>query len=148
MSLLCNELMLGNWVKHNPDEYSYRNSYSNKSDFKEYFQWEDSDWYALLECTLFMTAIEPIQLTEEILLKSGFVKLKPQWSLSVGGESLIYYLHEKSGFIIWYHGRLGYSLQQVIRNTINPECTCFDKVHELQNIFYWNKKKQHLQINL
>jgi hypothetical protein len=82
-------------------------------------------------------------------LKCGFVKLKPQFSLSVGGESLIYYLHEESKFIIWYHNeKLGYSLQQVIRNSINPECTCFNTVHELQNIFYWNKKKQELEIIL
>ena len=105
--------------------------------------------FPLYETYIEYKSIQPIPLTEEILLKCGFVKLKPQFSLSVGGESLTYYLHEESKFIIWYHGeKLGYSLQQVIRNTINPECTCFNTVHELQNIFYWNKKKQELEIKL
>ena len=136
MYLTINELMLNNLISSN-DEYCTIDAFLRNGNI------------STNKGTGHISEFQPIPLTEEILLKCGFVKLKPQFSLSVGGESLIYYLHEESGFLIWYHGeKLGYSLQQVIRNSINPECTCFNTVHELQNIFYWNKKKQELEIKL
>lgn len=135
----ANELRIGNKILYTHPEYESLINTVTVEDIEQ----------CLIDNCGFNKIHAPILLTEEILLKCGFVKLKPYFSLSVGGESLIYYLHEESGFLIWYHGeKLGYSLQQVIRNSINPECTCFNTVHELQNIFYWNKKKQELEIIL
>lgn len=63
------ELRIGNWVNH-LDNWSYRQP---KTDFKEfYFKWDESDFYALGECTLNLEDVQPIPLTEEILLKCGF----------------------------------------------------------------------------
>jgi hypothetical protein len=63
------ELRIGNYAKHN-DAWSYRGFVSEGF----LFQWEDRDWYALGECTLFIENVEPIELTEDILIKCGFVK--------------------------------------------------------------------------
>jgi len=63
------ELRIGNYVNHK-DNWSYRQP---KNDFKEfYFKWDDSDFHAMLECTLDIKDMEPIPLTEDILLKCGF----------------------------------------------------------------------------
>jgi hypothetical protein len=76
---LLNELRLGNLVRHKCSEWSYRNddgvisNYGNEL-FEDCFQWEDSDWYALLECTLPNDAFEPILLTPKILEHFGFIK--------------------------------------------------------------------------
>jgi len=74
-----NELRIGNWVYHNPNIWSYRNDDGVISNYGEFnsdcFQWEESDWYAIGECTLdFEKCIKPIQLTEEWLVKFGFKK--------------------------------------------------------------------------
>jgi hypothetical protein len=61
------ELRIGNWVKHLPN-WSYRNDESKEF----YFQWDDSDWYKIGESCISLSDIEPIALTEEILLKCGF----------------------------------------------------------------------------
>lgn len=157
MKIQSSELRIGNYVyvcnKYNgvilPENNSYSRIFTIEFDGAKVVKDISKTFAEQIYFKYSYLSIEPIPLTEEILLKCGFVKLKPQFSLSVGGESLIYYLHEESGFLIWYHGeKLGYSLQQVIKNIINPECTCFNTVHELQNIFYWNKKKQELEIKL
>jgi hypothetical protein len=62
-----NELRIGNWVEHD-DSWCYR------GEDVTVFQWETSDWYALGECTLFLESIKPIPLTEEWLVKFGFIK--------------------------------------------------------------------------
>jgi hypothetical protein len=65
----ANELRIGNWVRHQ-DYWSYRQS----NDFKEFdFIWNESDWYAVCECTLDLDIIEPIPLSEEWLVKFGGV---------------------------------------------------------------------------
>ena len=63
-----NELRVGNWC-HHKDDWSYRQP---EQDFKEFdFKWNESDWYALGECTLSFDNIEPIPLTEEWLIRCG-----------------------------------------------------------------------------
>lgn len=59
-----NEIRCGNLFHHN-DNWSYREKGG-------YFQWSESDWYALGESTLFIENVSPIQLTPEILEKCGF----------------------------------------------------------------------------
>jgi hypothetical protein len=68
-----NELRIGNWVRHCA-AWSYR---QDADDFEEFnFQWQLEDFYALCECTLDIDNVEYIPLTEEWLLKFGFVKVK------------------------------------------------------------------------
>ena len=63
------ELRIGNYV-HHTDNWSYRQP---EQDFKDFdFKWDNSDFNAMLECTLNIEDIEPIPLTEEWLLKFGY----------------------------------------------------------------------------
>lgn len=65
-----NELRIGNLV-HHLDNWSHRQP---EQDFKEFdFKWEDRDWYAIGECTMDLKDILPIPLTEEWLVKFGFI---------------------------------------------------------------------------
>jgi hypothetical protein len=66
------QLKIGNWVHHNVSIWSYRNNDGVISNFDDNFQWNESDWYALGECTLTEDCIEPILLTEDWLPKFGF----------------------------------------------------------------------------
>lgn len=61
------DLVVGNWFHHHVGLWSYRNDDGVISNFDDNFQWENSDWYALGECTLSLEAIEPIKLTDEWL---------------------------------------------------------------------------------
>lgn len=137
MSLLTNNLMIGNWVKHKPNEWSYRNDNSNKSNFKEYFQWEDSDWYALLECTLSKEAIEPIEITEEILIRCKIPN----------------YLNYNNIYELNNNYQIEYShISETwnIRLSINKDESLFivdiNFLHELQN--FLSSTKQELKIKL
>lgn len=62
----ANELRVGNFYYHNA-EWSYREKES-------IFEWNDSDWYALGESTIFLSNVFPIPLTSEILKKCGFIR--------------------------------------------------------------------------
>lgn len=124
----ANELRIGNWVKHNPSGWSYRNDdgvISNYGKFNEdCFQWEDTDWYALSECTLDIDLIEPIPLTEEWLLKFGFDEDGEQFNfkgLSIeligdDGRWCLYMLDE-------YHN-------------VESSIALFKHVHQLQNLYF------------
>jgi hypothetical protein len=124
-----NDLMIGNWVKHEPSEWSYRNN-DNVDLGNIYFQWEDRDWVALGECTLSIEALSAIPLTEEILLKC-------EGSLFIG------YSHFKS-----YYNINGINVNFIDDKWIEYVSRVEIKyLHELQNIYYWRTKK-HLQIKL
>ena len=123
-----NDLMIGNWVKHDPSEWSYRNN-DNVDLGNIYFQWEDRDWVALNECTLSIEALSAIPLTEEILLKcegSLFIGDSHFKCYNINGME-INFIDDK-----W--------IEYVSRVEIKY-------LHELQNIYYWRTKK-HLQIKL
>ena len=123
-----NDLMIGNWVKHDPSEWSYRNN-DNVDLGNIYFQWEDRDWVALNECTLSIEALSAIPLTEEILLKC-------EGSLFIGDS------HFKC-----------YNINGMEINFIDDKWVEYVSrveikyLHELQNIYYWRTKK-NLQIKL
>lgn len=123
-----NVLMIGNWIKHDPSEWSYRNN-DNVDLGNIYFQWEDRDWVALNECTLSIEALSAIPLTEEILLKcegSLFIGDSHFKCYNINGME-INFIDDK-----W--------IEYVSRVEIKY-------LHELQNIYYWRTKK-HLQIKL
>ena len=125
-----NVLMIGNWIKHDPSEWSYRNN-DNVDLGNIYFQWEDRDWVALCECTLSIEALSAIPLTEEILLKCGFLKKSI--------ELIVYYEHKETGYILYHIKNKG--LKKGHTNIF------YNSLHELQNKFYWDTKK-YLQIKL
>jgi hypothetical protein len=74
------ELRIGNYVKHN-NEWSYRD------DNTDAFQWNENDWYALGEGTLFLENVEPIPLTEKWLLDFGFTKSIAEYRLKISNDT-------------------------------------------------------------
>lgn len=80
------EIRIRNYFNHN-DEW-------NCKGYKGIFQWKESDWYALGECTLSLENVTPIPLTEEILLKCGYKMANPN-SLAYSNDSQdLPYLYE------------------------------------------------------
>lgn len=113
-----NELRIGNWVRHN-DSWCYRGE-----DVYE-FQWDESDWYALGECILDIENIEPIELTDEWLVKLGF-------NQEAFGDP-VYFL---DGFVVDLHeGEISWPNPVYKDSYCHAECPEF--VHQLQNIYYY-----------
>jgi len=111
-----NELRVGNWVKHN-DNWCYRGE-----DVAE-FQWEDRDWYAVGECTLFLENIKPIPLTEEWLIKLWFEK-----------QMKDFYTFELNGYDLFYDGGVLAIYTHAERKPVFEKEVKY--VHELQNAIY------------
>ena len=113
------ELRIGNWLHHGK-YWSYRNG--NES--KEFdFQWNESDWYALGECTLSLENIEPIPLTKEWLLKLGFDnRYESHWKSTYS-----------DGFGAW-----DFILQKPTeeRNYYWYEFAKIEYLHQLQNLYF------------
>lgn len=66
------ELRIGNLVRHK-SVWSYRQP--DTGPFTEFeFKWEESDWFAIGESLMLVAYLEPVPITEELLLKAGFVK--------------------------------------------------------------------------
>lgn len=119
----ANELRIGNYVEHNGN-WSYRDHSAPKI-----IQWEESDFYALGESTIFLEDIKPIQLTEEWLLKFGFEKNKSNKNR---------FIHYISGFEIERQGsKFAYA---VWGGEDAPFLTQFfghhNYVHQLQNLYF------------
>ena len=124
-----NEIKLNNWFYHNPSEWSYRNDdgvISNHGLFNaDCFQWSENDWYALMECTLSIDAVEPIKSTKDWLVNLGF---------------------EKCGEIYNFTNDLKYFIERdinndfTLRSRISKEESCFicsvKFVHNLQNAMF------------
>ena len=116
----ANELRIGNWVQHLAG-WSYR---SDKRPTMHFFQWNESDWYALGECTLWLEKVAPIPLTPEILEKAGFVKVNN----SLNHDTPMY-MNGRSGISLTYY-----------KNCFNFEWKDYNSVqihfvHQLQNLF-------------
>lgn len=87
------------------------------------------------------SSLKPIRLTEEILLKCGFVK---EYKYFKVGKRYLYFSESDN---IWY-----------LNNSSNlAYCNNIDSVeylHELQNVYYWSSKddyifkREELEINL
>lgn len=142
-----NEIRNGNWFNHKA-KWSYRNSLAIGT-FK--FQWESRDWYALGECTLGLDDIEPIPLTEEVLVNCGFEKSKKGildsgWfsktyeAFDIGDEDVdddkVGYLHHTVDVSINI-----ISLRANIYNITDDEQGATPKpkiksLHQLQNLWY------------
>lgn len=111
------EIRIGNWLEHD-DNWSYRQP--NAAKIFE-FQWDDRDWYALGESTLFLESISPIELTEEWLTKFGFVNDGICWSYG-----LVMLSETKDGDFNVFYGTLTHGLMTIRIST----------VHQLQNFIY------------
>jgi hypothetical protein len=135
--MTANELRIGSWVYHNPLAWSYRNDDGVISNYVKFmedcFQWEESDWYAMGECTLSLDAIEPISLTEEWLLKFGFTKSFAVTNFAIQIEAGVLDLTPSEN--VGYH----------VYIDDNWICT-IESVHELQNL-YFALTGQELNIN-
>jgi hypothetical protein len=81
--------------------------------------------------------LQYLPLTEDWLLRMGFVKYKSQWSLSVGGELSIYF--DNGNIILWQVHESCYSMDRVFRskrhNHPKPSLEV-TSVHQLQNLYY------------
>jgi hypothetical protein len=118
------DLMIGNWLHHN-GSWSYRQT--NTKEFKEFdFQWCESDWYALGECTLFLDNIEPIPLTEEWLLK--FIENFDNTSVVINSFRGKYYIFTIDGALYYYFTDTG---------TIERHSSKIYKyIHQIQNLYF------------
>jgi len=81
--------------------------------------WDTSDWYALLECTLFLENIEPIPLTEEWLLKFGFEIKQGRFGNEYWGKINLYTSSDKK-IVFCFDGYL----------------KGIKYVHQLQNLYF------------
>lgn len=85
--------------------------------------------------------IDGVPLTEEWLLKFGFIVIQKTVSLNIGGELMRYAFYEEIRedkrifFVIYYSKRHGWTLNSV---TSNKETVYFNSVHQLQNLFFTN----------
>ena len=110
------ELRIGNYVHHNKG-WSYR---CGGRDFD--FIWNESDWHALGECTLDLSNIKPIPLTEEWLVKFGFDYVKEVMGYA---DSLHLICNHKEGFCF------------IPFCTNDKDCHIILKhVHQLQNLYF------------
>src|SRR5690606_20285083 len=138
----ANELRIGNWVLNNGKPYQILNGIDN-----EHVYGLDS---VILDSHIYKSSledIEPITLTEEILLKCGFEKITDGWLsngfFQVGKRYLFWCKSDKC----WY----------LNTSSILAYCNNIDSVkylHELQNVYYWSSKddymfkREELEINL
>lgn len=123
------QIMIGNWFSHNENW--------NCADHKGYFQFTESDWYAIGECTLFLEDADYVPLSEEILLKSGFEKGRyDSYFITLENEysKLTYYTK-------WKHLELN-----TIKGTKWGQVKC-EYLHELQQL-YKILTKQELEVKL
>lgn len=117
------QIRLGNWL-----HWSYRD---NPSETGHNFKWHMRDWYAIGECTLFEENIFPILLSEDILLKCGFI-LITDWNVKRhDGFSLLLDL----GYLMLGVGVMGGDVTLFDNNG----CSCgvhIKYLHQLQNLYY------------
>lgn len=141
-----NEIRLGNWFHHN-ESWSYRNN-----DLKAFnFQWEERDWYALAECTLFLENISSIPVTESILEEMGFE------SGELPDELVPIYFDEDCVFSVeLIPGFLGIKSRAILSfydysvdETGEMGRSCAYEIerddlmlHQLQDIYYWMTGKE------
>lgn len=79
-----------------------------------------------------------IPLTEEWLLKFGFIIRDKTYSLNYGGESMRYAYIEKPDFILYFHGRFGFNINEGKKNGDY----CINSVHQLQNLYFAKTGKE------
>ena len=92
------ELRVGSWVRHKP-VWSYR---QDGTEYKEFdFQWSETDWYQEGECCISFEDIEPITISEEYLLKLGFVDNFKQYELTNWGVKVTKDLNSDSTWICY-----------------------------------------------
>lgn len=119
--ILENEIRIGNFF-HHTDNWSYRQPDTNLKDFD--FQWNESDWYAIGECTLELKYIEPIHLTPEWLTKAGFEDHNGSFfKIKLGVSEFL--INPDNG-VVWIENKTG---------TFNNP-SLITELHLLQNIYF------------
>ena len=110
------ELRIGNWVHHN-FKWCYRDHGTSFD-----FQWDDSDWYALGECTMSLDDVSPIPLTEQWLKDFGF-ELKEDLFTGPGYciEHEDYFFNIDKESMLFGHPQFN---------------TKIEYVHQLQNLYF------------
>jgi hypothetical protein len=106
-----NELRIGNFVYHKA-VWSYRQKQEPFIEFQ--FAWNESDWFAIGDCTLMEENIEHIPLTKEWLLKFGFYLDKDKW------------------YNIKYFTDYNESIEEmcICINLVSNRCAVFDAIEE------------------
>ena len=122
------DLMIGKYYTHNGNW--------NYADYKGVFNFNSRDWYAIGESTLFIEDIEPIELSEEILLKCGFDEI------SRDGLNIRYDFEPyKFGYLDYYNGKIIVTFQS---QKISEE---IKYLHQLQNLIF-ALTNEELTVNL
>ena len=132
-----NELRIGNWVCHDISEWSYRNENPCNNGWNGLFQWNSTDWHALGECTLSLSNINLIPLTEEILLKCGFEideTYRREDGVVLKTKDNFYIFKKENEFYLFNHIDEDY-FYSFYSNKIKS-------VHHLQNLYFYQLEKE------
>jgi hypothetical protein len=122
----ASELRIGNYVN--------ANLYNDKYILVESICSKNEDIFNSITGEIPLNSFKPIELTEEILLKCGFVK-QMEWTYCIdlkGNLKLVYYIGEKG----WSIGNKNYS-----------DFSNLKHLHQLQNLYFCLCGKE-LEINL
>lgn len=134
------DIMIGNWFSHNGSW--------NYCGHKGYFQFTESDWYAIGECTLFLEDVDYIPLSEEILLALGFEKVIEESEDFYGIE---YHLQVNEDVFISYSEDFSCGIWESKKRMeefgVLPKWENVKYVHGLQNLV-WILTGQELEIKL
>lgn len=102
------EIRVGNFFSHNKD---------SSNDEKGLFIWQESDWYAVGECLLFLENVDPVPITEERMLMLGFEKY----------NDCFFRIGKSEGWMLISDGNLSKSLSEFFVRV--------NYVHQLQDLF-------------
>lgn len=119
------EIRCGNYFTHNENW----NSFGHKGLFK----WTSYEWYLLGECRIDLEDVSPVLLSEDILLKSGFLKKNN------GIET-----HLCFGRFYWCSSCPTNIYIEYYSGEIEVECKY---LHQLQNL-YFDVTNEELEINI
>lgn len=123
------ELRIGNYFKYN------KKHNEGLCMLNIPMKWDDSDWYQLGECIIFLDWFDPIPITEEILLKCGFTYKLGDLDFKLPNGLLYYDVKEKKMYLM---------VGQFADCTDTVPC---DYLHQLQNIIFSLTGKE-LKFNL
>lgn len=132
----ANELRIGNYVIiHCPD---FENKYQKIQNIHQNGTFIDGNPYSISE-------LQPIELTEDVLLKCGFVRYEDKGVVGLDysepEEMTIWYEYKKLTIVQWGEKTPFYFSNHNLRVELKY-------LHTLQNLYYILSNNQELQINL
>lgn len=125
----ASELRIGNLT-----EYFIKDNLDERKEWWEVNTLDINDISDIDRLGFELAGYRPIPITEECLLKFGFVIRNKHYSLNYGGESMRYAFFDipRNKFILYFHGKFGFNCEEGRKN----EDYCIVYVHQLQNLYF------------